>query len=254
MAAPHSMHRQQQSLHAVQPTLQAGAAYSQGVNHPYSQAQASVSGRLQVQPQQAGQALNVAGQQLHSQNAPLIPGLQAPQQPLQESRVPLPSGVHLPPRPVTKNLRGESLGAVSGAIEEAKHNAQEIADQFARNRKRIRKQMEQGKPKDPVTEEEKKLSPTEIKKKRYSRRLELNRQSAAVSRVRRRAYVEELEDKLVSVEREKLKLEGQVSVMQDENTKLREQMRQLREQLSGPGATRAPVPYPPFSRTEPGKQ
>ncbi len=128
--------------------------------------------------------------------------------------------------------------AASNAIEEAKQNAQERADKFAQKRKRSRKQQEEeGKLDAPLSEEDKNASPSELKKKRYNRRLELNRQSAAVSRVRRRAYVEELEGKLMHVEREKLNLEDQVGVMQSENHKLREQMRHLHEQLAN--STRA---------------
>lgn len=125
--------------------------------------------------------------------------------------------------------------ALSNAIEEAKANAQDRADKFAAKRKRSRQHVpDQEQPKESeLLDEDKQLSPSELKKKRYSRRLELNRQSAAVSRVRRRAYVEELEGKLMYVEREKLSLEDQVAVMQTENHKLREQMRHLHEQLAG---------------------
>lgn len=147
-------------------------------------------------------------------------------------------GIGMPGVPV---LAGEAGGPSSSAIEEAKLLAQEKADKFAQKRKRSRRQTEEEKPKLIVdTEEDKKLSPADLKKKRYNRRLELNRQSAAVSRVRRRAYVEELEGKLMNVEKEKLSLEDQVTVMHAENIKLREQMRQLQEHLSG---ARAPSAY-----------
>jgi Basic region leucine zipper len=80
------------------------------------------------------------------------------------------------------------------------------------------------------------LPPDELRKKRYLRRLELNRQSAAVSRVRRREYVKELEDKLVGVEKEKYRLQGQVDSMGNENLKLRAQMKALQAQLGRPPA------------------
>lgn len=136
--------------------------------------------------------------------------------------------------PVPHSVSAPRRNALPNAIEEAKANAQERADKFAAKRKRTRQQFsEVEKPKEPeVSEEDKHLSPSELKKKRYNRRLELNRQSAAVSRVRRRAYVEELEGKLMHVEREKLSLEDQVAVMQSENHKLREQMRHLHDQLA----------------------
>lgn len=78
------------------------------------------------------------------------------------------------------------------------------------------------------------LGEEDIKKKRYQRRLELNRQSAAVSRVRRREYVKELEDKLVAVEKDKFKLQSQVDLMGDENIRLRAQMKALQTQLGKP--------------------
>lgn len=97
----------------------------------------------------------------------------------------------------------------------------------------------------PLSDADAALSPSELKKKRYQRRLELNRQSAAVSRVRRREYVKELEEKLVDVEKEKFKLESQVASMGSENDRLRQVMRDLQAQLGNTNAslrsgTRAP--------------
>lgn len=143
-------------------------------------------------------------------------------------------GGQLPPRPQVKAFADDTRHVTSGALVEAQRNAQEKADQFAMSRKRERKDSETVKSRESEGDEDSKLSPAEVKKRRYNRRLELNRQSAAVSRVRRRAYVKELEDKLVTVEQEKVKLERQVGYMNEENTRLREQMRQLHNQLGGP--------------------
>lgn len=138
------------------------------------------------------------------------------------------------PRPAIRATGNGSV--VSSAIEEAKQNAQERADKFAQKRKRTRAAAQHdgpGKNNGSDSGDEREPGTAgDLKKKRYNRRLELNRQSAAVSRVRRRAYVEELEGKLILVEREKMTLEDQVSVMTNENGKLQQQLRHLHEQLS----------------------
>lgn len=192
--------------------------------------------------------------------APPHTGLRAlsePQKAALVARASVPAAHAPPPEAMAPRMMGMQMGAPGGAasnaIEEAKQNAQQKADKFAQKRKRTRKQVEEEKPKVGEEPEDKSLSASELKKKRYNRRLELNRQSAAVSRVRRRAYVEELEGKLIHVEREKLNLEDQVSVMQTENMKLREQMRHLHEQLSSSRTSAAPQ-YPSMPRPEVGKQ
>ena len=55
----------------------------------------------------------------------------------------------------------------------------------------------------------------------------MNRESAAVSRVRRRAYVKELEERLAAVEAEKLQLEGKLEVMQSQNESYKKQLDNL---------------------------
>lgn len=62
------------------------------------------------------------------------------------------------------------------------------------------------------------------KSSRYKRRLALNRESAAVSRIRRRAYIKELEDRLAQVEKEKHELIGQVQIMLSQNEKMSSQL------------------------------
>lgn len=239
-------------------------AYSQELAHSYSQS-LPVSNHVQ-QPNHhaaAAQRLGLTGS-APMRAAPQHPNLRAlsEQQKAALAGVPGP-GVRLHAAPqhaagLTARMVPGQVAAPgsSSAIEEAKQNAQEKADKFAQKRKRTRKQIEEEKPKEIEDPEDKNLSASELKKKRYNRRLELNRQSAAVSRVRRRAYVEELEGKLIYVEREKLNLEDQVTVMQAENMKLRDQMRHLHDQLTHPprpgqGAAQS---YPSMPRPDAGKQ
>jgi hypothetical protein len=141
----------------------------------------------------------------------------------------------------------------SSAVEAAASAAAAKAERFATERRMQRaaqastaapatsvKRPREEEPSDPEmggglsSDADANMPPDELKKKRYQRRLELNRQSAAVSRVRRREYVKELEDKLVSVEKEKFKLQSQVDLMGDENTRLRSQMKALQSQLGKP--------------------
>jgi hypothetical protein len=62
------------------------------------------------------------------------------------------------------------------------------------------------------------------KSDRYKRRLALNRESAAVSRIRRRAYIKELEERLAVVEKEKYQLMGQVEIMLGQNRAMSKQL------------------------------
>lgn len=118
-------------------------------------------------------------------------------------------------------------GIVSSAVQEAQARARLMAETFARDRKRR-------KVADPVperaernTDEDSKLTPDERKKKRYQRRLALNRESAAVSRVRRREYVKLLEEQLVTAEKERVKLAMELDRMQRQHDKLRDQLIKL---------------------------
>lgn len=65
------------------------------------------------------------------------------------------------------------------------------------------------------------------KQERYQRRLDMNRESAAVSRVRRRAYVRELEERLAVVEAEKFQLEGKLEIMMSQNESFKRQLTDL---------------------------
>lgn len=61
----------------------------------------------------------------------------------------------------------------------------------------------------------------------YQRRLDMNRKSAAVSRVRRRAYVKELEERLAVVEAEKFQLEGKLEIMISQNESYKRRLDKL---------------------------
>eukprot|EP00181_Compsopogon_caeruleus_P000850 CAMPEP_0184678048 /NCGR_PEP_ID=MMETSP0312-20130426/672_1 /TAXON_ID=31354 /ORGANISM="Compsopogon coeruleus, Strain SAG 36.94" /LENGTH=230 /DNA_ID=CAMNT_0027126375 /DNA_START=197 /DNA_END=889 /DNA_ORIENTATION=- len=60
-----------------------------------------------------------------------------------------------------------------------------------------------------------------LRQKKYARRLELNRESAGVSRVRRRAYIEELEQQLEKMEAERDDNARMLDVARAENLVLR---------------------------------
>lgn len=81
------------------------------------------------------------------------------------------------------------------------------------------------------------------KQERYKRRLDMNRESAAVSRVRRRAYVKELEERLAAVEAEKLQLEGKLEIMMSQNESFKKQLDNLFLMVTG--GRRPPYPPPP---------
>lgn len=94
------------------------------------------------------------------------------------------------------------------------------------------------------------------KQERYQRRLDMNRESAAVSRVRRRAYVKELEERLAAVEAEKLQLEGKLEIMQSQNDSFKKQLDNLFMMVAG--GRRPPLgagmssPPPPGTAPGPG--
>jgi bZIP transcription factor len=166
------------------------------------------------------------------------------------------------PRPARKSYAGSAASALdtkvrmeASAVEAAASAAAAKAERFASERRMQRAAAAEASGAPPATKRSREedtsdidnggglssdadatLAPDELKKKRYQRRLELNRQSAAVSRVRRREYVKELEEKLVSVEKEKFKLQSQVDLMGDENSRLRTQMKNLQTQMGKPPA------------------
>lgn len=128
-------------------------------------------------------------------------------------------------------------GIVSSAVEEAQNRARLKAESFAKDRKRKR----HDEPVDPktekISEEDAKLSPEALKKKRYARRLALNRESAAVSRVRRREYVKLLEEQLVKAESERVRLASELSEMQQQHSKLREHLQKLESRVAATTAS-----------------
>lgn len=62
------------------------------------------------------------------------------------------------------------------------------------------------------------------KKDSYQRRLALNRESAAVSRIRRREYIRQLEERLARAETNKNQLLGQVEIMVQQNKQMSQQL------------------------------
>lgn len=131
-------------------------------------------------------------------------------------------------------------GIVSSAVQEAQVRARMKAETFAKNRKRKRHEepVEEEK-NEKSNEEDSKLSPEQLRKKRYLRRLALNRESAAVSRVRRREYVKLLEEQLVNAEKERVRLAGELSEMQRQHTKLRQHLEQLERSMDAGGGPTA---------------
>lgn len=101
--------------------------------------------------------------------------------------------------------------------------------------------------------DEKKEEDSEVEKQeRYKRRLDMNRESAAVSRVRRRAYVKELEERLAAVEAEKLQLEGKLEIMQSQNDGFKKQLEHLFLMVaSGRRPTYPPQPPPAQTQNAP---
>lgn len=140
--------------------------------------------------------------------------------------------------PTTGHRSVLGSGIVSSAVQEAQVKARLKAETFAKNRKRKRSddvdQPDVGVGiKEDKTEEDGKLSPEELRKKRYMRRLALNRESAAVSRVRRREYVKLLEEQLVKAEKERMKLATELSEMQRRHAELRDHLTSLEVKVQG---------------------
>lgn len=69
--------------------------------------------------------------------------------------------------------------------------------------------------------------PDEDRLSKYKRRLAMNRESAAISRVRRRAYIKELEERLASVEAEKFQLVGKLEAVMQQNVSMANQLDNL---------------------------
>lgn len=121
-------------------------------------------------------------------------------------------------------------GITSNAVQAAQMQARLKAENFANARKKRRVEKPAEKPglgEKLNTAEDAKLTPEERKRKRYERRLALNRESAAVSRVRRREYVKLLEEQLVSAEKERVRLADELKDMQQQHNKLRRHLQKL---------------------------
>ncbi|PXF48185.1 Methyltransferase-like protein 5 [Gracilariopsis chorda] len=147
--------------------------------------------------------------------------------------------------------------ALRSAVEEARLRAQREAEHFAESRRPRRQSARTRRPSDSTVQWEQEHSPKRMrvddnhsargpssdrdqpsasktgdeseneKQQRYKRRLDMNRESAAVSRVRRRAYVKELEERLAIVEAEKLQLEGKLEIMMSQNESFKKQLEHL---------------------------
>lgn len=120
-------------------------------------------------------------------------------------------------------------GISSSAVREAQARARIKADDFAKQRKRNRGSEPVVQKKIEREEDDSKLSPNDLKQKRYKRRLALNRESAAVSRVRRKEYVKLLEEKLVTAEEERIDLLNELMQMRKEHDRLRGYLCKLEE-------------------------
>ena len=126
-----------------------------------------------------------------------------------------------------------SSGPPSSALERARERARRLANDFSKDRKR-KKQAEN----DAAIASSKRarmaaevsgseISLQQLSEQRYKRRLQLNRQSAAVSRVYRRQYTDELETELKSVEQQEKKATDEISTLRAENERLRLRLTEL---------------------------
>lgn len=126
-------------------------------------------------------------------------------------------------------------GVVSTAVQEAQVRARMKAESFAKDRKRKRTDTGRVEKPEKLPEDDSKLSPDQLKQKRYQRRLALNRESAAVSRVRRREYVKLLEEQLVNAEKERVSLATQLAEMRKQHAKLQDHLKELEARMSEGG-------------------
>lgn len=135
------------------------------------------------------------------------------------------------PMPTTGHRSVLGSGIVSSAVQEAQVRARIKAENFAKNRKRKRHEdLDSDDKSDKAqADEDSNLSPEQLRKKRYMRRLALNRESAAVSRVRRREYVKLLEEQLVNAEKERVRLATELGDMQSRHGQLRDQLIKLED-------------------------
>lgn len=104
----------------------------------------------------------------------------------------------------------------SCAIDHARRVAQGKADEYVEER-RVRKGTKSLMESADEATDDVEFKVDESKKRRYARRLELNRESAGVSRVRRKAYIEGLEAQVERIEQEKNEMERKLEVACAEN-------------------------------------
>lgn len=118
-------------------------------------------------------------------------------------------------------------------MERARERARRLANDFSKDRKR-KKQAEN----DAAIASAKRarmaaevsgseMSLQQLSELRYKRRLQLNRQSAAVSRVYRRQYTDELETELKAVETAEKKAAAEVAALREENERLKGRLSDL---------------------------
>lgn len=107
------------------------------------------------------------------------------------------------------------------AIAQAHEQAERVRESF---KERRTKKMDEVVPESGATGKEEETG-EKANAKKYERRLKMNRQSAAASRVRREAYIKALEAQLVRLEENQKILEEELHAERTENAQLKENMR-----------------------------
>ncbi|KAJ8904602.1 hypothetical protein NDN08_001120 [Rhodosorus marinus] len=110
------------------------------------------------------------------------------------------------------------------AVEAARRKAQDVAMASIGGKRRSTSGDERQTKREKVDPNE---SPEKVHQRRYQRRLQKNRDTAFISRIRRRAYTTLLEEALTNVEDEKKKLSGSVESLKAEIASLKVELRGL---------------------------
>uniref|UniRef100_A0A7S3A6F9 BZIP domain-containing protein n=1 Tax=Rhodosorus marinus TaxID=101924 RepID=A0A7S3A6F9_9RHOD len=110
------------------------------------------------------------------------------------------------------------------AVEVARRKAQDMAMASIGGKRRSTSGDERQPKREKVDPNE---SPEKVHQRRYQRRLQKNRDTAFISRIRRRAYTTLLEEALTNVEDEKKKLSGSVESLKAEIANLKTELRGL---------------------------
>lgn len=118
---------------------------------------------------------------------------------------------------------------MSNAVHEAQIRARMKAESFALARKKenAKRRKSAANTIRGTNQAKSNLTAEELKQQKYRNRLRLNRESAAVSRVRRKEYVKLLEEQLVNAEKERVRLAAELMDMQKQQNKLREHLTEL---------------------------